>query len=77
MAQSRYAHASQMKRARTCTRKLGTHFGRVIREIEGQHSQPQGLLGKLLETAKRIHAQERGDGQKLYRVHGPEVAYIA
>jgi IS5 family transposase len=64
MAQSRYAHARQMKRARACTRKLRTNLGRVIREIERQQSQPQGLLGKLLETAKRIHTQERGDGHK-------------
>jgi hypothetical protein len=56
MAQSRYAHARQMKWARACTLKVRTHLGRLIREIERQHSQPQGLLGKLLETAKRIHA---------------------
>jgi IS5 family transposase len=49
----------------------------VIREIERQHSQPQGLLGKLLETAKRIHAQKRGDGQNVYSVHEPEVACSA
>jgi IS5 family transposase len=77
MGQSRYAHARQMKRARACTRKLRTNLGRVIREIERQQSQPQGLLGKLLERAKRIHAQERGDGQKVYSVHEPEVACIA
>jgi IS5 family transposase len=77
MAQSRYAHARQMKRARACTRKLRTNLGRVIREIERQQAQPQGLLGKLLQTAKRIHAQERGDGQKVYSVHEPEVACIA
>jgi len=77
MAQSRYAHARQMKRARACTRKLRTNLGRVIREIERQQSQPQGLLGKLLQTAKRIHGQERGDVQKVYSVHEPEVACIA
>ena len=77
MAQSRYAHARQMKRARACTRKLRTNLGRVIREIERQQSKPQGLRGKLLETAKRIHAQERGYGQKVYSVHEPEVACIA
>lgn len=32
--QSRYAHASQMKRAKKCTRKLRTFLGRVIRDIE-------------------------------------------
>ena len=77
MGLSRYAHARQMKRARACTRKLGPHQGRVIREIERQQSKPQGLLGKLRATAKRIPAQERGDGQKVYCVHEPEVACIA
>jgi IS5 family transposase len=76
MAQSRYAHARQMKRAQACTRKLRTNLGLLIREIERQQSQPQGLRGKLLETAKRIRAQERGDGQKVYSVHEPEVACI-
>jgi IS5 family transposase len=56
MAQSRYAHARQIKRDRACTRKLRPHLGRVLREIERQQSQPQVLLGKLLATAKRIHA---------------------
>ena len=66
-----------MKRARAGTRKLRTNLGRVIREIERQPSQPQGLLGTLLETAKRFYAQERGDGQKVYSVHQPEVGCIA
>jgi IS5 family transposase len=77
MAQSGYAHALQLKRARARTRKLLTNLDQVIREIERQQSQPQGLLGKLLQTAKRIHAQERGDGQKVYSAYEPEVACIA
>ena len=36
MAQSRYAHARQMKRAQACTRKLRTNLGLLIREIERQ-----------------------------------------
>ena len=51
VAQGRYAHARHMKQARACTRKLRTNLGRAIREIEREQSQPQGLLGKLLETS--------------------------
>jgi len=76
MQQSRYAHARQMKRARRCTRKLRTNLGRVLREIERQAA-PEGLLRSLLVTAKRIHAQQRQDKNKIYSVHEPAVACIA
>jgi IS5 family transposase len=74
---SRYAHARQMKRARAATRKLRTHLGRVMREIERQVTDPTGKLAKLLETARRIHAQQRYDKNKVYSVHEPEVECIA
>lgn len=76
--QSRYAHAKQMKRARRCQRKLRTILGRVIRDIERKSG---GKLGEelvvLLERAKRIHAQERHDKNKLYSVHAPEVECLS
>ncbi len=34
-------------------------------------------LKRLLEIAKRIHAQQRHDKNKVYRVHAPEVECIA
>jgi transposase, IS5 family len=74
---SRYAHARQMKRARACTRKLRTQLGRVTREIERQVSEPSEKLAKLLQTAHRIHAQQRHDKNKVYSVHEPEVECIA
>jgi len=77
LASSRYAHARQMKRARACTRKLRTQLGRVTREIERQAAQPSEKLAKLLETAHRIHAQQRHDKNKVYSVHEPEVQCIA
>ena len=77
MQSSRYAHARQMKRARACARKLKTQLGRVVREIERQVETPSDVLGKLLQTAHRIHAQQRHDKNKIYSVHEPEVQCIA
>jgi transposase, IS5 family len=77
MQSSRYAHARQMKRARACTRKLKTQLGRIVREIERQVETPSGALAKLLQTAHRIHAQQRHDKNKIYSVHEPEVECIA
>ncbi len=66
-----------MQRARAATRKLRTQLGRVTREIERQVSEPSEKLSKLLETARRIHAQQRHDKNKVYSVHEPEVQCIA
>jgi IS5 family transposase len=77
MQSSRYAHARQMKRAQACTRKLKTQLGRVMREIERQIEEPSDKLAKLLQTAHRIHAQQRHDKNKVYSVHEPEVECIA
>ena len=77
MQSSRYAHARQMKRARACTRKLRTQLGRVMREIERQVTKPTDKLAKLLETARRIHARQRHDKNKVYSVHEPEIECIA
>ena len=77
LGSSRYAHARQMKRARACTRKLRTQLGRVVREIERQVTNPSEKLSQLLQTAHRIHAQQRHDKNKVYSVHEPEVECIA
>ena len=77
MQSSRYAHARQMKRARACTRQLKTQLGRVLREIDRQTEKPSRKLSGLLETARRIHSQQRHDKNKVYSVHEPEVECIA
>jgi IS5 family transposase len=77
MQSSRYAHARQMKRAKACTRTLRTQLGRVLREIERQVEKPEGELKKLLETARKLHVQQRHDKKKIYSVHEPEVECIA
>jgi len=77
MQSSRYAHARQMKRARACTRQLKTQLGRVLRQIDRQTTEPSHKLSRLLETARRIHAQQRHDKNKVYSVHEHEVECIA
>jgi IS5 family transposase len=75
--QSRYAHARQMKRARSCTKKLRTYLGRVIRDIERKCQSPDKDLRSLLETSKRIFTQQRQDKNKVYSVHEPDVECIS
>ena len=80
--QSRYWHAKQMKRARSCQKKLRTYLGRVIRDIKRKISQVkvEGFEKKIIETlevAERIHGQKRSDSNKIYSVHAPEVECIA
>jgi len=77
LQQSRYAHAKQMKRARKCTKSLKTILGRVMRDIERKCPTPDTELFELLETAKRIHRQERTDKNKVYSVHASEVECIS
>lgn len=82
----RYAHARQMKRAKREQKRLRTYLGRVIRDVERKvvakvseagQMQEQPRLDRLLEIARRIHAQQRHDKGKVYSVHAPEVECIA
>jgi IS5 family transposase len=74
---NRYAHARQMKRSRKCQKKLRTILGRVIRDIERKCQRPDEKFENLMEIAKRIHAQDRHDKNKVYSVHEPRVECIA
>ena len=77
LKQSRYAHARQLKRAKKCTRKLKTYLGRVIRDIERKCQDFDESLLTLIETSKRINAQQRNDKNKVYSVHEPDVDCIS
>lgn len=79
MPNGRYAHARQIRRARREQKRLKTYLGGVIRDIERKHDQQamHPRLERLLEIAKRIHAQQRNDKNKVYSVHAPEVECIA
>lgn len=73
----RYAHARQYKRMRREVRKLRTWLGRVIRDVERKSEAPTASLQRTLSLAKRLHAQQRQDKNKLYSLHAPEVECIA
>ena len=77
MMSARHAHARQMKRTAACTRKLRTNLGRVIRQIERQKHDPESKLEQLLKVAKKIHAQEKRDKNKIHSMHEPHVQCMA
>lgn len=79
MMNGRYAHARQMQRARREQKRLRTYLGRVIRDIDRKlaTTAEHHKFNRLLEIAKRIHAQQRHDKGKVYSVHAPEVECIA
>ena len=80
IAQQRYAHAKQFKRARRELRKLRTYLGRVIRDIGRKtkgNEDWQRQLGNSLYRAERIRTQKpRQAEQKIYSLHAPEVECI-
>lgn len=80
LKQSRYAHAKQMKRARKCTKKLKTSFGRLLRDlqrkfrgakIDGSRSE------KVFELCRKLYNQKKSDKNKIYSLHAPEVKCIS
>lgn len=73
--QSRFARLRKFRLARREERRLRVYLGRVMRDIkrkapswgENEH------LRSLLEICERIHDQKRGDRDKIYSIHDPEV----
>jgi IS5 family transposase len=77
---ARYAHAKQMKRMRREVKRLKTYLGRVFRDIARKIAGAAELVrrfSRLLSLVQRLLAQERGDKNKLYALHAPEVVCIA
>ena len=74
---SRYAHAKQFKRAKRAQKKLRTWLGRVIRDVERKLPERDQKMHEILNIARRIHEQKRGDSNKIYSVHAPEVECIS
>jgi hypothetical protein len=64
--QSRYAHVRQMKRAKSCSRKLRTYLGRVNRDIEGKYPVPDSDLQR----------EHRMDRNRLKGVPGDRINAI-
>ena len=75
--QARYAHARQMKRSAKATKQLRTYLGRVLREVERRADQLTNREKEIVALVKRLHSQQRGDKNKVYSLHAPEVECIA
>jgi transposase, IS5 family len=80
VAQQRYAHAKQFKRANRELRRLRTMLGRVrrdiLRKIRGSETLEQVFAHPL--TLARLVAEQRQQarGRKIYALHAPEVECI-
>jgi len=74
---SRYAHAKQFKRARRALRKLKTHLGRVIRDIDRKVPEFDEQLKEFMIQARKILNQERNSENKIYSIHEPKVDCIS
>ena len=80
IAQQRYAHAKQFKRAGKALRKLRTYLGRVMRDIErkisGNEVLSQMFSAALHQARTVLGQQQRQKGDKIYSLHAPEVECI-
>lgn len=77
----RYAHAKQFRRMQRALKHLRTVVGRVWRDIERQlvsvtDEDLKGQASGILSRVKRLLEQNRGDKNKLYSMHAPEVECI-
>jgi len=78
LAQRFRKHPKNRKKAKAAERKLKTIAGRLLREIERQLAEEsRDEYAFFLERASRILPQKRGDKQKIYSLHEPEVYCIS
>jgi IS5 family transposase len=76
--QGRYAHATQMKRARKELKKVKTYLGRVTRDIIRQVDLSKDAeIAFLISQSEQLLKQEKNTPKKLYSLHAPEVECIA
>jgi len=71
-------HPKRRKKARAALRKIKTIAGRQVRDIERQFSPDQQQTYKeIFIIINKILAQQKGDKNKIYSIHEPEVSCIA
>lgn len=71
-------HPKRKKKARAALRKIKTIAGRQVRDIQRQFSaHQQQNYQELFIILNRILTQQRGDKNKVYSIHEPEVSCIA
>jgi len=71
-------HPKRRKKAKSALRKIKTIAGRQVRDIERQFSPDQQQRYKdVFVTINKILTQQKGDKNKIYSIHEPEVSCIA
>ncbi|MCT4643671.1 MAG: IS5 family transposase [Carboxylicivirga sp.] len=71
-------HPKRRKKARAALRKIKTIAGRQVRDIERQLDPEQKMKYEgLLVILNKILIQQKGDQNKIYSIHEPEVNCIA
>jgi transposase, IS5 family len=76
----RYAHlARHAKKAKRALKKLSTLAGRQVRDLRRQLIKlgKEEMYAPMLQIMARIVRQQRGDKNKVYSLHAPEVSCIA
>lgn len=71
-------HPKRRKKARAALRKIKTIAGRQVRDIERQFTpSQQKKYQELFIIINKILTQQKGDKNKIYSIHEPEVSCIA
>jgi IS5 family transposase len=80
IANQRYAHAKQFKRANRALKTLRTYLGRVVRDIGRKirgEAELESVFAHPLMLARRVREQRQHQrGRKVYSLHAPEVECI-
>ena len=73
-----HSHPKRRKKAKAALRKIKTIAGRQVRDIERQFTQEQkDKYQDLFIILNKILIQQKGDKNKIYSIHEPEVSCIA
>lgn len=73
-----HSHPKRRKKARAALRKIKTIAGRQVRDIERQFTDNQKeKYQELFIILNEILNQQKGDKNKIYSIHEPEVSCIA
>ena len=71
-------HPKRRKKARAALRKIKTIAGRQVRDIERKFSPfQQEKYKELFQILNKLLIQQKGDKNKIYSIHEPEVSCIA
>ena len=73
-----HQHPKRKKKAKAALKKIKTIAGRQVRDIERKFTQEQKeKYQRLFITINKILVQQRGDKNKIYSIHEPDVRCLA